>query len=347
MNIFNKIGAFGLIILIAFLAACLEDIVPPPLTGELDNTAKLLIYFEENGDYANSDEAPPLVSALELYNDIGNYLVIDTRNSSLFEQGHIENSVNVSNVNLYDFIENFYDSANTKIILVSTNGQSSAYYSSLLRLAGFNNIYSLKYGMASWHIDFANEWLNIIHGDSLINPLMYTNQDFPKNDFTDLPYLDDLNPNTDIEGYIKSRIKMLITAGFNLNNTYVTTIPLNDPEIYIACYGNVNLYFGPKGDELGHPVNTASYLDSPTFEFRSSKYLQTLPANRTIIVYSYNGQLSASIVAYLNVLGYTAKTLKFGANHIFYARMLSSLGLVAYAFTENEIMNFDYVSGID
>ena len=43
-----------------------------------------------------------------------------------------------------------------KIVIISESGQSAAYYTALLRLGGFNNIYSMEYGMAVWHQDFAS-----------------------------------------------------------------------------------------------------------------------------------------------------------------------------------------------
>ena len=43
-------------------------------------------------------------------------------------------------------------------------------------------------------------------------------------------------------------------------------------------------------------------------------YLKTLPTDKTIVVYCYTGQNSASIAAYLRLMGYDAKSLKFGAN---------------------------------
>jgi len=343
----SRIFIYLLYLIAAVLfTACLEDITPPPLTGELDNTAKMLMFFEENGDFVNSELAPPLVTAQELYNNQDNYLIIDVRKHDLFIIGHIENSINIRNQDLYEFVNNFTDSTLKDIVLVSKNGQASAYYSALLRLAGFSNIFSLKFGMASWNYDFADEWLDAVRDDP--NEMHFTNDDFPKNDFVDFPPLEEFNSGMSIPEIIDSRISMLISNGFSVNDIYVRNLPLGNENNYIACYGNSSLYYGPKfeGDiGFGHPVSTVSYMDSPRFEFRSSKYLQTLPSNKEIIVYSYNGQLSACIVAYLNVLGYSAKTLIFGANQLFYSRMLDGVALVEYTFTQADIMNFEYATG--
>ena len=117
---------------------------------------------------------------------------------------------------------------------------------------------------------------------------------------------------------------------------------------YIICYGNVRLYNAPRFGTLaerGHPLNVRSYFDLPFFDFRSVKYLQTLPSGNDIIIYSYNGQLSACITAYLKILGYRVKTLLFGANSLIYSRMIDDPNLMPFTFTTSDIMNFDYVRG--
>ncbi|MFC2103585.1 rhodanese-like domain-containing protein [Bacteroidota bacterium] len=311
----------------------------------MDKTAKMLMVFEENGDFINTYLAPPLVTAQEIFNEINNYLILDVRNSDLFAEGHIENSINISIHNLYNFINNQTDSVNTSIVLVSKNGQASAYYATLLRLAGFDNIFSLKFGMASWNFDFAEEWLDAVGNDIAV--MGYTNNVFPRNEFVDFPTLEEFNSNMSIPEIIETRIQMLISNGFYSDETHIRNMPIGNDENYIVCYGNSSLYLSPEfeGIGFGHPVSAVSYRDDPWYELRSFKYLQTLPSNKDIIVYSYNGQLSACIVAYLNVLGYSAKSLLFGANQLFHTRMLDSVALNEFAFTFSEIMNYDYVTG--
>ena len=42
--------------------------------------------------------------------------------------------------------------------------------------------------------------------------------------------------------------------------------------------------------------------------------LKSLDPNSTIVIYCWTGQTSALVSAYLNVLGYNAKSISFGAN---------------------------------
>ncbi len=347
MNILKNKIIIALSILFAALLSnsCLEEVIPPPFTGELNVTAEILVYIEKQGDFANSNFAPPLVTAQEVFDNLDNYLILDLRTQDEFLVGHIENSINITTDSLYDYIADHHNSGYPKIVLASKNGQSSAYFASLLRLAGFGKVYSLKYGMASWNIDFADEWLNAVGDDP--NVFTFTNDIYPKNELTDLPNLPIDNPNASFEEIIQGRIKKIINEGFNITNSYCNSL-LAVGNAYLICYGKPALYgarlSGTLGG-LGHPERTVSYTDSPYFEFRSIKFLQTLPISSDIVIYGYNGQLSACMTAYLKILGYKVKTFLFGANTLFYSRMITTSELMDYTFTSSDIMNFDYVIG--
>jgi hypothetical protein len=74
--------------------------------------------------------------------------------------------------------------------------------------------------------------------------------------------------------------------------------------------------------------------------------LQTIPADSSVLIYDANGQLGACITAYLRVLGYDAKTLLFGGNHIlYYNRITSTAPLIPFAFDVSDIKNYPYVTG--
>ena len=81
MNIFQKIILTVLSVSIAaiLIYGCLEEVIPPSFTGELNVTSEMLVYLEQQGDFANSDLAPPLVTAQEVFDNLENYLVLDLR----------------------------------------------------------------------------------------------------------------------------------------------------------------------------------------------------------------------------------------------------------------------------
>ncbi|MBK9098196.1 MAG: rhodanese-like domain-containing protein [bacterium] len=335
---------FHLQILIALLiifSSCVEDNITPPLTGELNPTAEMLVYFESKGDFVNSNSAPALIDAQEVYSNLANYLIIDLRSSADFNAGHIESAVNILDDSLYNFIKTIDAISYSKIILVSKNGQSSAYFTCLLRLAGYNNVYSMKYGMAAWNQFFADNWFSAL--SDAVNISSYTNEDFPRNELTDLPSVTFENPDASLPDRVNARIKKIIEEGFY----YTDNLP-SESTHYIVCYGKMRLYYARKFIILegrGHPPGARLYMDKPDFEFKSGKYLQSLPNNQPICIYDYDGQQSACMTAYLRVLGYDVTSLLFGANQLFYSRMMDEPDLMEYAFSSLKINNFPYVTG--
>jgi rhodanese-related sulfurtransferase len=341
-KITNKIFKLSTFVSIVFiLNSCIDDNISPPLTGELNSTAELLVYFETLGDFANSQLAPALVDVEEVNSNLNSYLIIDVRENIDFINGHIEGALNVASDSLYSFIESIIPQNYQKIILVSKNGHASAYYTCLLRLSGINNVYSLNFGMASWHLDFAAEWLNALWDDDEV--VNFTDDNFPKNDFTNLPVINFGNPNDSIEKRARERVTLLLNVGFKSTEVYRSRFNLGGEEL-LVCYGTSRLY-SSKLHGIGHKVGTIHYMSSPLYELRSVNYLQTLPPDKTILIYSFNGQLSACVTAYLRALGYDARTLLFGANQIFYSLMFIVPELSPYAFDYSDIKNFPYVGG--
>lgn len=327
--------------ILVLLTGCVEDNITPPFEGQLIPAAELLVYFESNGDFINSIKAPAVVEAEEVYANLTNYLLIDIRDISDFLTGHIQGAINIGYDSLFSFIKSIDPNSQPKIILISKNGQSSSYFSCLLRLAGFDNIFSLKYGMASWNPFFSQEWLDALKDANNIND--YTNDDFPKNALTDLPEVVFDNPDAPLIERVQKRVEKIISEGFY----YASNLQTN-AEHYIICYGKMRLYYARRFITLegrGHAPGAISYLDFPDFEFMSGKYLQSLPAHKPIYIYDYDGHLSAFVAAYLRMLGYRAYTVLFGANQLFYSRMTAEHELFKYAFSENKIYSFPYISG--
>ena len=64
---------FGIIF---FLISCIEDNITPPLTGDLNPVAEMLVYFESNGDFPNSYLAPALIDAEEVFANLNSFLII-------------------------------------------------------------------------------------------------------------------------------------------------------------------------------------------------------------------------------------------------------------------------------
>jgi rhodanese-related sulfurtransferase len=199
----------------------------------------------------------------------------------------------------------------------------------------------MKYGMASWNQFFADEWLGAL--SDALNIESYTNDDFPRNNLTDLPQVAFANSNSSLPERVNSRIEKIINEGFQFSEN----LP-SENDNYIVCYGKMRLYYARRFIVLegrGHPPGARLYMDTPDFELRSGKYFQSLPTDKPIYIYDYDGQQSACMTAYLRVLGYNASSLLFGANQLFYSRMIDEPDLREYAFSSLMINNFAYVTG--
>ena len=70
---------------------------------------------------------------------------------------------------------------------------------------------------------------------------------------------------------------------------------------------------------MGHIEGAMQY--TPKVDIHSDEFLNTLPTDKTVVVYCYSGQTSANMAAYLRVLGYDAVSLVFGANGMIHDEM--------------------------
>jgi rhodanese-related sulfurtransferase len=347
MNKNNSVLWFFIVILIMLSAGgCIKDKVTAPFSANTENNAKLLFYLEEGGDKINNI-LPPAINSQEVYNTLNSCLVIDVRESPDFLNGHIPGARNIGKDFLFDYIKANHTITN-RVILVSASGQSAAYYSALLIIAGFTNIYYLNFGMASWNLFFTSVWEDRLRmdPDSLI--IEFTSN--PKKPYSSLPAISLNRPDETMGDFVQERTNELIKKGFNENydltfseSAFTLDYWLEAREkVYTIFTGPFLLYISTAGTY--HLLGAVLYQVPPDpSDFRSISNLQTLPADKMIAVYSGSGQESAFYTAYLRMLGYDAKSLLFGINNIDY-NMLSRV-YQPYTFKIDSTINFPYVTG--
>ena len=119
--------------------------------------------LEESGDYINNNNIP-YITADELFLQRDSVIIIDVRRNSDYLDGHIEGAINLFGSALFDSLITWNSPA--KIALVSGTGEASAYYTSLFRIAGFGNVYTLSFGMGSWNSYFSDVWLSRLRESS-------------------------------------------------------------------------------------------------------------------------------------------------------------------------------------
>jgi rhodanese-related sulfurtransferase len=338
-------------LIILLVPGCEKDKITAPFSVQTKNSAKLLLYLEEEGDIINKILLP-VIQAVEVYNNLNDYLVIDLRDSSAFLQGHIEGAKNIPNDSLFHYIETNYTRF-SKVVLVSASGQSAAYHSSLLRLTGFSNIYYMNYGMASWNTFFSSVWTDRL--TTYPNLGIFSHTLYPKKNYSHLPDVSLSSPDQSMKNFVQERVNALIKEGFtedfnsvSLKSALTFNVWTNiNPQIYLICTGPVMLYSSnPYSTNTYHPIGAVFYQVPPDpSDFRSISYLQTLPFDSTIAIYSGTGQESAFYTAYLRLLGYDARSVLFGMNNIDYSMLFHSPIISPYAFKTEYIMNYPYIMG--
>lgn len=331
---------------------CLKDEVSPTFEVGLSDNAMLLHYLEDHGDYINSINMPSIVNVDEVYNNINNYLIIDTRNNSEYSTGHIPGAINIQNDSLITFLSSNEISQYAKVVLVSTDGQAASYYTCLLRLYGITNAYSLLFGMTQWNSTFVNTWIQNIHDSPITRYFQFGT--YINDSVSNLPDVQFPNSNSSIESKVKERIFEILKKGFVNDESYVTIEPPDtmlfngEPvnKFFIVCYGISTFYTQNSFDPLavGHFPNAVSYV--PARNLMSTDNLQLLPDKKRIVVYSYSGQISAFVVAYLRLLGYDAKSLLNGGNGLFYSYMVDKVdAYTPFVFFMSDVRNYPYVTG--
>lgn len=275
---------------------------PPVSTGE---TEILLEFLEGNRNFVNTDAAPAIIPADEVKKNLKNekYHVIDIRTETWFEYGHIKNASNVLSTDLLTYFENSITPADfDKIVLVCYSGQSAAYFTSLLRIAGYDNVYSMNWGMSSWRVDFAeNSWLKNTKDDFADKVVTEASEKGPKGT---LPALS--TGKTEAEAILRARLEELFATPYKESIAKSSDVFANPGSYYIVDYNRMDRY------EKGHIPNAVQY--EPNGSLTSTADLMTLPADKKIVVNGTTGQETAYVVAYLDVLGYDASNIAYGAN---------------------------------
>lgn len=291
----------------------------------------LVNHLEENGNFINSEMSPALISPDELKKNLKNekYLVLDIRTESWFDYGHIKNAKNLKAADLLSYFENDIDPASfEKITIICYSGQSASYFASLLRLAGYSNVYSLEWGMSSWRVDFAeNSWLKNLNSDYIDQLEANVNAKPEKGAF---PVLE--TGKTEGAEILKARLETLFAVPYK---DYIIKAPAvfeTPTDYYVINYGPEDIY------AAGHMPGAVNYL--PHGSLNLANDLATLPVDKRIAMYDSTGLGTAYTIAYLNLIGYNAGNVAYGANS-FMSKTLKSNDWDA--FSKKEVNMFPVI----
>jgi len=278
--------------------------------------AETLITYLESTDsplgkyYVNTDmpaiKSAEAIKALMPTQDV---YIIDIRAAATYDTAHIDGAVNLPIADVLEHIQTTDLSAYSDISIVCYTGQSAAWVTSLCRLAGVDNVSSMKWGMSGWHQNFEASWKTNIGNGGILD---FDQVDVPKGAEGDLPTLNTgLATGAEI---LAARLESVLAEGFGASAIGNSTVLDNKDDYYIVNYWPAAEYADP-----GHIIGAMQY--EPKTDIALDAALKTLPNDKTIVVYCYTGQNSANLAAYLRLVGYDAKSLKFGTNGMIYDQM--------------------------
>lgn len=324
---------YFMIFAFVFFASCNKDEESP--APEPVNESEVLTKYLESTDsplgkyYVNTD-MPSIIKAedVKTLNTIGEIYIVDIRSAADYDTAHIENAVNVALADLLTHIESVDLSAYQKIAIVCYTGQTAGFAACLLRLLGYDNVFSMKWGMCSWHEDFAGKWNSNI---SNAYATQFTSDATEKGPSGDLPTLN-TGKETGQE-ILEARADDLFSEGYGEAKISNQTVFANLDSYYIVNYWNEAHYTDP-----GHIPGAMQY--TPKEAIALDVDLKTLPTDKTVVVYCYTGQNSSFLTAYLRLIGYDAKSLLFGANGMIYDDMIDA-GITS-VWSDAQIMGYDY-----
>lgn len=336
MRKYSKTVLLVFIFTLLWLVSCKENTSADGENAIANNTAvanktkaqKLADVVFKEGAIISAVSAPKVIKADDVYKSLNkNILAIDIRGAKDFASGHIKNAVNIKMSEVVDYAQATGFPMYDKVVMICYTGQTASFSAAVLQMLGHDNVYVLEWGMCGWNKKFSKKWITNI-SDKGIDKLVTT--PYEKNAISELPLL--VNKKNTGEQILYLRAREILKEGFAsaaVNFSYTNANAKAD-KAYVVCYQPEAMY---KEGHIDHAV-----LYSQEDSFNLSTDLLTLPTDKTIIVYSNKAYQSTFITVYLKMLGYNARTLKFGANSFMNSKLKDS----GEAFSERVIKNYPY-----
>ncbi len=297
------------------------------VSEEVDEFQLLVNYLEENGDFINT-KSPAIVKAAEVYENIDKYYIMDIRKTEDFATGHIKNAVNVPKEEILNHMKELNSADYEKIVIACYSGHTAGFTTGILRLSGYENVYSMKWGMCSWNAEISPAKWSKKPSNKFAEQTETTINE--KNPAGDYPIIN--TGKTTGKEILEARIEEVFAKSFKDYKISSDKLFETGNDFYIINYWKTEDY------TKAHIPGAIQY--APKSSLSSKAELNTIPTNKTIAAYCYTGQGSTFVVAYLAILGYDAKYLTYGTNG--FMNELMKENEISHIFTDKEINKFPY-----
>lgn len=296
---------FALVLIPLFLVNCKDSDDPVPSTNDFE---VLQAYLEVN-DLDLSDILSGWITAAPAENDVNTFItdnyIMDIRSATDYATSHIEGAVNSS---LATIVADATNANDKPIIVVCYTGQSAGHAVVALRLSGYTDAKVLKFGMSGWNSN-TDSW-SAKTGDMAIGHTNWTTVPTTSDLTFDPPTLNVVG--SDGASILAERVAAMTAGGFQgINNSDVMAAP--------SDYMINN--FWDEADVVHYGCIDGALRIKPLT--LTNEEIFNLDPTETIVTYCWTGQTSSMITAYLTVLGYDAKSLKFGVNGMIYSDLES------------------------
>ncbi|RUT79947.1 rhodanese-like domain-containing protein [Ancylomarina longa] len=291
-----------------FLSSCKKD--DSVVVGG-DNSFEILTTYLVDNDMDLPDVLTGWIVAAPAAADVATFIdtydILDIRSAADYANGHIEGAVNSTLGNI------LVDAQNTTkpLLVVCYTGQTAAHAVVALRLSGYLTAKVLKWGMSGWNSTLSGKWeanSGDVNGAAAIGNVSWTTDPIAGIQSFEYPAL--IVTSTTGPAILEERVESMISGGFKgVSATDVLTNPTN--------YFINNFWAQADVDHYGHIVG-AHRINPLSIE---NGEIANIDPDATVVTYCWTGQTSSMVTAYLNVLGYNALSLKFGANSMIYPNL--------------------------
>jgi len=292
-----------------------DDVVTPPVATNFEIIADAVEAYLPNigTSFIKATDLNPMVNA-----DPPTTVVFDIRGSGDFGNGHIKGAINTTRTDIVTAVEAANLTTTDHLVVTCYTGQNAGHAVLALRLLGYENAKTLKFGMSSWNEN--------VTGTRYTEPVPAgTTNGTCKDDLAlvNIEITENTLGDDDIQAYPTDQ-KVLRDAVLDMLVTFegITMGAINtedNMDTYFWLNYVVHDDYTDQGATPGHVKGAYQYTPGAGNDINRALKMKYLPTDgTTVLVYCYTGQSSSQVTAALNVLGYKAKSVKFGMNHLFY-----------------------------
>ena len=290
------LSLFFVFLLMAFIGCNEEDV----------NEFDVLVKYLEAGSKEYEGWVNNLDAWIVNYGDVdvNDYYIMDFRAQADYDKMHLDGAVLTTLSDMFDKAA----TATKPILCVCYTGQTASYAHMLLRLKHYD-AYVLKFGMSIVDASL-DKWTTNCSSD-------YVN-DFVKTASPTLPSFDYPKLNTgkkEAADILDARIDDAVAAWAAGMLVNASDIVPNASNFNIMNYWAESDYLN-----IGH-IDGSFQLTPKTL--KTDENLKVFNPAGDNILYCWTGQTAAATIAYLKVLGYDVKSIKFGTNAMIYNELPS------------------------